>query len=103
MRTSERTHDNFITKIIKQTLLMGTVHIHCDKQTNGISKINEEDGGDMFLRNVGSYKNYTALSYPKNSTSFIITAVKTSNPDRVQCLQFSYYFVQFLHAADKAN
>jgi hypothetical protein len=28
-----------------------------------------KDGGDMFLRNVGSYKNHTASSYPRRQYS----------------------------------
>jgi hypothetical protein len=34
------------------------------------------DGGDTFLRNIGSHKNYTAPSSQKTAF-FIITGVKT--------------------------
>jgi hypothetical protein len=37
-----------------------------------------EDGGDTFLRNVGSLENYTA-PHPKKPAFFIVTAVKTSD------------------------
>jgi hypothetical protein len=34
------------------------------------------DGGDMFLRNVGSYKNHTASTYPRiQHPSKLISAV----------------------------
>jgi hypothetical protein len=39
-----------------------------------------EDGGDMFLRNVGSHStDYTVFIYQK-MVLFINTAVRTSNP-----------------------
>jgi hypothetical protein len=37
-----------------------------------------EDGGDTFLRNIGSHTVYTAL-YPRR-WKLVTTAVKTSNP-----------------------
>jgi hypothetical protein len=41
----------------------------------------KEEGGARFLRNVGSYKNRTALTSQKTKF-FIVTAVKTSNLTR---------------------
>jgi hypothetical protein len=43
---------------------------------NKQNKQNLEDGGDTFLRNVGSYKNHTA-------TVSIVTAVETYSDNRV--------------------
>jgi hypothetical protein len=45
-----------------------------------------EDGGDTFLRNVGSYTDYTVL-YPKKMATFVTTAVKTSTPILTTFLQ----------------
>jgi hypothetical protein len=54
----------------------------CGKQSAGFLLVlffDPEDGGDMFLRNVGGLStDYTALS--QKIEFFITTAVKTSNP-----------------------
>jgi hypothetical protein len=48
-----------------------------------------DDGGDTFLRNVGSHKIYTS----QNTALFIVTAVKTSN--RTYFILFVIYLIPF--------
>jgi hypothetical protein len=39
-----------------------------------------EDGGDMFLRNVGLPPNTQTVLTAQNTALFIVTSVRTSNP-----------------------
>jgi hypothetical protein len=50
------------------------VHPRC--KPRGLRIFNPEDGGDVFLRNVVSYKNNTTLSYPRRQHSSFLPAWK---------------------------
>jgi hypothetical protein len=65
-----------------------------------------EDGSDIFLRNVGSYKTHTA-PHPIKTASFIVTAVKTSDHTRnfliwvLFCLRSSTYHTSWLRQGEQ--
>jgi hypothetical protein len=42
-------------------------------RTRKLRYVHPEDGGDMFLRNVGSYNNYT-VAHPKRQHQFLPSA-----------------------------
>jgi hypothetical protein len=46
------------------------VHPRCEPR--GLRVFHLEDGGDIILRNVGSYKNHTASSYPRSQHSSLL-------------------------------
>jgi hypothetical protein len=46
--------------------------------------VHHEDGDDIFLRNIGSYKGPHSIVTPQNTAFFIVTAVKILNPKRAK-------------------
>jgi hypothetical protein len=84
----------------------GTYHLHLQGERfvspflrcvlGGLRIFHPEDGGDMFLRNVGSYKEQHGVFIPQKTAFFIVTAVKTSHLIPIHCLLCATTWQEFL-------